>query len=93
MAALGNLALWPRARQGAARGRFGAHFRRHSAAITPDGRHAVIFTAHGKPFAVEKPRLNRDVAARWFDPTTGGLTRIEPNPFRETSQPRFERRV
>jgi hypothetical protein len=53
-----------------------------AAAITPDGAHALIFTASGKPFAVERTRLGRDVRVRWFDPTTGQKTRVEPDPFR-----------
>ncbi len=58
-----------------------------AAAATPDGRHALIFTAHGKPFTVEATRLGRDVAARWFDPTTGRLTDLKPNPLHEGGQP------
>jgi hypothetical protein len=60
-----------------------------AAAITPDGAHALIFTATGKPFTVERTRLGRDVRARWFDPTTGKETRLAPNLFRKGGEAQF----
>jgi hypothetical protein len=61
-----------------------------AAAVTPDGRHALIFTANGTQFTVEKTRLGHDVTARWFDPTTGKETRLDPAPFRDSDQPQLK---
>jgi hypothetical protein len=60
-----------------------------AAALTPDGNHALIFTASGKPFTVESKQLGRDVTARWFDPTTGKETRIDPDSLRGSGQPQL----
>jgi hypothetical protein len=60
-----------------------------AAALTPDGRQALIFTASGKPFTVERTRLGRDVTARWFDPTTGKEPRLDPDSLRGSDQPQL----
>jgi hypothetical protein len=61
-----------------------------AAALTPAGAHALIFTATGKPFRVEKTHLGHDISARWFDPTTGQETRLEPDPFRAGDEAQFK---
>jgi hypothetical protein len=61
-----------------------------AAAMTPDGAHALTFTASGKSFTVESKPLGRDVTARWFDPTTGQEARVEPDPFRAGGEAQFK---
>lgn len=63
-----------------------------SAAITPDGRCALAFAASGQVITVKPGRFHGQVAARWFDPTSGDSKLIDDSPFlissaRELSPP------
>jgi hypothetical protein len=60
-----------------------------TAALTPDGTLGMAYLPQGGTITVDMRKLQKDVTARWFDPSANSFQAIAGSPFANTGTQPF----